>query len=136
MISFRFGPEDVANVRFAISPLMELHNSVRALDHPEAKALHLPWVVATRERVADLDIGVLCALQRSRAYTPDFLNPPPSSPLGDLEAELAEMLATPADQVRAELGRVYAGLVNAHRVGRAVLYVRSPTGDAVIVQES
>ena len=108
MISFRFGPEDVANVRFAISPLMELHNSVRTLDHPEARALHLPWVTATRERVADLDIGVLRALQRSRAYTPDFLNPPPSSPLGDLETELAEMLATPADQVRAEVRRVYA----------------------------
>ena len=108
MISFRFGPEDVANVRFAISPLMELHNSVRTLDHPEAKALHLPWVAATRERVADLDIGMLRALQRSRAYTPDFINPPPSSPLGDLEDELAEMLATPADQVRAEVRRVYA----------------------------
>ena len=108
MLSFRFGPEDVANVRFAISPLMELHNSVRTLDHPEAKALHLPWVVATRGRVADLDIGVLRALQRSRAYTPDFINPPPSSPLGDLEAELAEMLATPADQVRREVRRVYA----------------------------
>jgi DNA-binding transcriptional ArsR family regulator len=108
MISFRFGPEDVATVRFAISPLMELHNSVRALDHPEAKSLHLPWVAATRERVADLDIGVLRALQRSRAYTPDFINPPPSSPLGNLEDELAEMLATPADQVRAEVRRVYA----------------------------
>ena len=108
MLSFRFGPEDVANVRFAISPLMELHNSVRTLDHPEARALHLPWVAATRERVAHLGIGVLRALQRSRAYTPDFLNPPPSSPLGDLETELAEMLATPADQVRAEVCRVYA----------------------------
>jgi hypothetical protein len=108
MISFRFGPEDVANVRFAISPLMELHNSVRALDHPEAKALHLPWVAVTRERVGDLDIGMLRALQHSRAYTPDFLNPPPNSPLGDLEAELAEMLATPPEQVRAEVERVYA----------------------------
>ena len=106
MISFRFGPEDVANVRFAISPLMELQNSVRTLDHPEAKALHLPWVAATRERVADLDIGVLRALQRSRAYTPDFINPPPSSPLGDLEEELEEMLATPADRIRAEVRRV------------------------------
>jgi len=106
MLSFRFGPEDVANVRFAISPLMELHNSVRTLDHPEAKALHLPWVATTRERVADLDIGVLRALQRSRAYTPDFLNPPPRSPLGDLETELAEMLATPADRVREEVRRV------------------------------
>ena len=108
MLSFRFGPEDVANVRFAISPLIELHSSVRTLDHPEAKALHLPWVAATRERVADLDISVLRALQRSRAYTPDFLNPPPSSPLGDLEAELDEMLATPPDQVRAEVRRVFA----------------------------
>lgn len=108
MLSFRFGPEDVANVRFAISPLMELHNSVRTLDHPEAKALHLPWVAATRERVADLDIGVLRALQRSRAATPDFLHPPPRGPLGDLEGEIAEMLATPADQVRAEVRRVSA----------------------------
>jgi hypothetical protein len=108
MLSFRFGPEDVANLRFAISPLMELHNSVRALDHPEAKALHLPWVVATRERLGDLDIGVLRALQRARSYTPDFINPPPSTPLGDLEAELAEMLATPPERVRAEVERVYA----------------------------
>jgi hypothetical protein len=108
MLSVRFGPEDVANVRFAISPLMELHNSVRTLDHPEAKVLHLPWVAATRARVADLGIGVLRALQRSRAYTPDFLNPPPRSPLGDLETELAEMLATPADQVRREVQRVAA----------------------------
>src|SRR5215218_7722294 len=108
MIRIRFGPEDVANLRFAISPLMELHNSVRALDHPEARALHLPWVRATRERVAELDIGVLRALQRRGAYTPDFLNPPPSTPLGDLDAELSEMLATPPDRVRAEVRRVYA----------------------------
>src|SRR5215218_3117734 len=108
MIRIRFGPEDVANLRFAISPLMELHNSVRALDHPEARALHLPWVAATRERVGDLDIAVLRALQRRGAYTPDFINPPPSTPLGDLETELAEMLATPPGQVAAEVRRVYA----------------------------
>src|SRR4051794_24243942 len=108
MVTLRFGPEDVANVRFAISPLMELHNSVRALDHPEAKTLHLPWVAATRERVADLDIGMLRALQRSRAYTPDFIHPPPSTPLGDLEAELAEMLETADEQVVAEVRRVFA----------------------------
>jgi hypothetical protein len=108
MLTFRFGPEDVANVRFAISPLMELHNSVRALDHPEAKALHLPWVAATRERVADLDIDVLRALQRPRAHTPDFISPPPGTPLGDLETELAEMLATPPERVRAEVRHTYA----------------------------
>src|SRR4051794_9593719 len=108
MIRFRFGPEDVANLRFAISPLMELHNSVRTLDHPEARSLHLPWVAATRERVADLDITVLRALQRRGAWTPDFISPPPRTPLGDLEAELDEMLATPPDRVRAEVRGTYA----------------------------
>jgi hypothetical protein len=107
MVTLRLGPEDVANVRFAISPLMELHNSVRALEHPEAKALHLPWVAATRSRVAGLDMALLHALHPHKAYTPDFVDPPPSSPLGELEDELAEMLATPPERVRFELRRAY-----------------------------
>src|SRR4051795_7413460 len=108
MIRFRFGPEDVANLRFGISPLMELQSSVRTLDHPEARSLHLPWVATTRERVADLDITVLRALQRRSAWTPDFISPPPSTPLADLDAELEAMLATPAERVRAEVRRTYA----------------------------
>src|SRR3954467_11376667 len=108
MIRFRFGPEDVANLRFGISPLMELQSSVRTLDHPEARSLHLPWVAATRERVAGLDITVLRALQRRGAWTPAFISPPPSTPLGDLDAELEEMLATPAARIRAEVRRTYA----------------------------
>ena len=109
MVTLRLGPDDVANLRFAISPLMELHASVRALEHPEAKALHLPWVTAARAHVADLDIALLEALQPRKAYTPDFVGPPPRSPLGELEDELAEMLATPPAQVRRELRRAYAG---------------------------
>src|SRR5215213_7701755 len=93
MIRFRFGPEDVANLRFAISPLMELQSSVRTLDHPEARSLHLPWVAATRERVADLDITVLRALQRRGAWTPDFVSPPPGTPLADLRAEVRRTYA-------------------------------------------
>src|SRR5215204_4787619 len=100
MLTLHLGPEDVAGLRFAISPLMELHNSVRALEHPEATALHLPWVAATRERVAGLDMALLHALHPRRAYTPDFVDPPPHSPLGELEEELETMLATPPAQVR------------------------------------
>src|SRR5215203_3725948 len=109
MVTLYVGPEDLANLRFAISPLMELHTSVRALEHPEAKALHLPWVAATRRRVADLDMALLHALHPRKAYTPDFVSPPPRSPLGDLEDELEEMLATPPDQVRLEIRRAYDG---------------------------
>lgn len=103
MLVLRFGATDLANVRFAISPLMELHRSVRALNDPGAQAIHLPWIAATRESLRDLDLDLLRALQPLGVYSPDFIHPPPQSPLTELEDELAEMLATPADRVRAEI---------------------------------
>jgi DNA-binding transcriptional ArsR family regulator len=107
MLVIRFGRRDLANVRFAISPLVEVHRSVRALDDPAARALHLPWITASRELVADVDVDLLRALQPRNAYTPDFVHPPPSSPLAQLDDELAEMLATPGGQIRAEIGHAY-----------------------------
>src|ERR1700709_1182475 len=109
MVTLPLGPGDVANLRFAISPLMELHSSVRALEHPEAKALHLPWVAATRARVAGIDLALLQALHPRAAYPPDFVDPPPRSPLEELEDELEAMLATPPERVRFELRRAYEG---------------------------
>src|SRR5438270_3007881 len=107
MLVLRFGASDLANVRFAISPLVELHRSVRALDDPGAQAIHLPWIAATRESTRDLDLDLLLALQPPGVYSPDFIHPPPRSPLTELEDELAEMLATPADEVRAEVELIY-----------------------------
>jgi hypothetical protein len=107
MLVFRFGSSDLANIRFAISPLIELQRSVRALDDPGAQAIHLPWMAATRELTGDVDLDLLRALQPRGVYSPDFTQPPPSSPLTELEEELAEMLATPADQVRAEVEYLY-----------------------------
>jgi hypothetical protein len=109
MVTLRLGREDVVNLRFAISPLMELHASVAALGHPEAGALHLPWVVATRQRVAGVDLALLEALHPRKAYTPDFVDPPPRSPLEELEDELEVVLATPPERVRFELRRAYEG---------------------------
>jgi DNA-binding transcriptional ArsR family regulator len=109
MLILRFGSSDLANVRFAISPLTELNRSVVALDFPDAQAIHVPWIAATRELMGDLDLGLLRALQPRGVYSPDFMHPPPRSPLTELEDELAEMLATPSDQVRAEVDVVYRG---------------------------
>ena len=107
MLVMSFDRSDLARLRFAISPLVELHRSLRALDDPGAQALHLPWIVATRERVADLDLELLRALAPPRVYTPDFIHPPPTTPLADLDDELGEMLATPPEDVRRELRRAY-----------------------------
>jgi hypothetical protein len=103
----RVGPGALERVRFAISPLTETMRSVRALQDPASRALHLPWVVEARRRTAELDLAPLQALLPDRRYSPDFVDPPPSGPLADLEDELAAVVATPPDQVRAEIERAY-----------------------------
>src|SRR5215208_6317850 len=102
MLVIRFQRSDLARVRFAISPLVELHRSVRALGDPGAQALHLPWIVTTRGEVADLDLDLLRALAPPRVYTPDFIHPPPTPPLAELEAEPTEIIAPPPDHARRE----------------------------------
>jgi hypothetical protein len=107
MITLRFGPAALANVRFAISPLVEVRRSRRLLDDPAGGALHLPWVVEARRLTADLDLSLLRALDPTGVYTPDFVSPPPDTPLAELEDELAVVAATPPEQARAEVERAY-----------------------------
>jgi DNA-binding transcriptional ArsR family regulator len=80
---------------------------VRALDEPGARALHLPWIEQTLPLLADLDLDVLRALTTTESYSPDFVNPPPSTPLAQLDDELEQVTRTPPQQVRAEILRTY-----------------------------
>lgn len=107
MLTIRFGPSDLASVRFSVSPLIELWQSVRALQSPAAPALHSPWLVDSRARVRDLDFATLCALQPPTGHSPDFVHPPPDGPSGELELELERMVATPADQITREICSCY-----------------------------
>jgi Family of unknown function (DUF5937)/Helix-turn-helix domain len=107
MLVIRFGRADLANVRFAISPLMELHMSVRALENPGSQALHLPWIRSTLELASDLPLDLLHAFHPEGAYAPDFIHPPPTTPLAEFDDELARMQATPAEQVVAEIRFAY-----------------------------
>jgi hypothetical protein len=107
MITLRFGPAALAHVRFAISPLTETRRSLRVLEDPGAGALHLPWAIEARRLTADLDLSLLRALDPSGVYTPDFVSPPPTSPLDEFEDQLAVVVATPPEQARAEVQRSY-----------------------------
>ncbi len=107
MIRLRFGPGTLERVRFAISPLMEVTDSVRALRDPDAQALHLPWIREARERTAGLDLAPLMALLPDDRYTPDFISPPPSGPLSGIDDELATLAATPPAVVRGEIEHAY-----------------------------
>ena len=64
MIFARFDTEALTRVRFAISPMLEVARSIRALDDPAGRALHIPWAERARPLVADLDLSLLRAVSR------------------------------------------------------------------------
>jgi len=103
MILARFHTEALTRVRFAISPMFEMTRSIKALKDPASAALHLPWVEQALPAVAGLDLSALVALQSAPHYNPDFVHPPPSSPLVEFEDELAVMVSTPPRQIAGEI---------------------------------
>src|SRR4051794_25712901 len=109
MIELRFAADDLLRVRFAVSPLLETAHAVRALVDPAAHAIHLPWLADARPALAGLDLALLSALAQDRPYVPDFLAPPPETPLPSLADELERVRATPRAQIELELGWAFEG---------------------------
>ena len=109
MIAYRFGPEDLGRVRFAISPLFEIAASLDVLRDPERHAMHAPWIATARERLAGLDLALLEALVPAAGYRPDFVHPPPERPRAGFASELARVRATPPEQVARDLQWAYEG---------------------------
>ena len=107
MIRYHFSPGDLLRTRFAISPLFEATASVQALRDPSSASIHVPWVREARERTRGLELGLLHALVPGQGYHPDFIAPPPETPLPDIAAEIERVRDTPADQVRKELAWCY-----------------------------
>ena len=93
----------MTRTRFAIAPAEELTFSLRLFRDPATAALHLPWIEQTRGLVADLDLLPLLALLPAQGYIPDFITPPPESPLDTIDDALERVRATPAKQVVREL---------------------------------
>lgn len=107
MVRYELVGMDLADVRFAVSPLNELVLSLRAWRDPGRFPLHLRWLHALDEARADLDEATLSALTNSRLWTPDFLNPRPYSPLTRIDDELAGLAQTEPATVRGDLRAVH-----------------------------
>ncbi|WP_433411126.1 ArsR/SmtB family transcription factor [Microtetraspora malaysiensis] len=108
MISFVLGVEDLADTRFALSPLSETVVSLRVLYDPGLSALHLPWRRSILRRTGALDSALLMSLVSRRLTLPDFLTPRPGSFAPDFDAELAVARRTPAGLVRRDLLHTHA----------------------------
>jgi DNA-binding transcriptional ArsR family regulator len=63
LLTIRFGPSDLASVRFSVSPLTELWQSLRVLQSPVAPALHAPWLADARVRARGLDLAALATFE-------------------------------------------------------------------------
>lgn len=110
MISYRFGPEDLGRVRFALSPLFEVAGSLHVLRDPSRRAMHAPWVRLARTRLRGLDLAPMEAVIPARGrFRPDFVHPPPETPRATFDAELERVRATPPEQVARDLGWAYEG---------------------------
>jgi DNA-binding transcriptional ArsR family regulator len=103
---FDFTLVDLARLRFAFSPLSEAVASLRVLQDAARHAMHLPWIRAVRPRLAELDLRLLFALVPPGPYFADFLTPPPTSPLPDIDAELKLVGAADLDEAVAEVRRL------------------------------
>ena len=98
-----FGRDDPARVRFAISPVWETMAALRVLLEPQRRKYHLPWLEAVRPDLERLDLWPLLVLSPRSGWTPDFLSPGPAGPGTDITDELAQVRATPPEQVAQEV---------------------------------
>jgi DNA-binding transcriptional ArsR family regulator len=103
MLTYVFTLDDLARTRFAISPMFELVGGLRILRAPERAAIHLPWIRTALPSAYELGLEPWLSLMPPRGYVPDFITPPPSTPLTTIEEELELVRATPIRRVRAEL---------------------------------
>ncbi|MFE0771611.1 winged helix-turn-helix domain-containing protein [Streptomyces sp. NPDC058861] len=101
-----FSTDDLARMRFCVSPMWQVGTSFRLLRSDVADPLHRRWLDQVRPRVtaAGLDRGWLSGLIPAAAgYVPDFLNPTPPGPAPTLAEELAAVAATTPERVRRDL---------------------------------
>ncbi|MGW2634458.1 ArsR family transcriptional regulator [Streptomyces chattanoogensis] len=136
VVELLFSARDLAQMRFAVSPMWEVGPSFRLLTSAAVHPVHRRWVEQVRPRVtaAGLDRGWLAELIPPSGYVPDFLNPTPSGPMATLAAELDSIAAAPTDRVRNDLDRL--GLQQGGLGLRArTLYARPDARLARVVEE-
>jgi DNA-binding transcriptional ArsR family regulator len=109
VLTLGFSADDLARTRFACSPLWEAIESLRMRQDRASAVVHGPFIEASHQRLDGFDMGELLLLVPPHGYIPDFLTPPPAEALPSMQTELERLRATPAERVRADVARRFAG---------------------------
>ncbi|MGW2217374.1 DUF5937 family protein, partial [Nonomuraea sp. NPDC001684] len=105
-LDLTFTAHDLANIRFAVSPLGEVVASARVVKNPAAHPLLRPWADQVRRRLQDVDWRLLSDLVPVPTISiAGFTCTPPSTSMPDLELELATMRGAAA-RVRTDLDHI------------------------------
>jgi DNA-binding transcriptional ArsR family regulator len=99
MISLEVQPQDLANVRFAYSPLVELAASYKELRSGYLGPLQA-WGDEARRSLADTALPHMDAMILAHSYMADFLTPTPTTNETDIEREFDRMRRTPVSVIR------------------------------------
>src|SRR5882724_4672190 len=103
-VTLQLQSEDLASIRFAVSPLRECLGAFRAWADPARRAMLPPWMAQAQTGQAVIDWEVLrslvCVPQRA---IPDFLLPPPPTASPELSDELGNLRRTPESVVLADM---------------------------------
>lgn len=100
------GVADVARMRFALSPLAEVVESLYQLSSRRTSPPHRGWVEATRDGLRDVDMTLLGAVVPAGAYVADFLFEA-ASDAGGIDDQLRLVAETRADRIRADVEAVW-----------------------------
>src|SRR5262245_31885899 len=100
MIKIHITPDDISELRFAYSPLLELVTSYGSLYKPGHQSAHHRWTDEAMTALQGAEFSHMDALMLAKGYIPDFITPTPTDPRPTLERELELVAATPHDLVR------------------------------------
>ncbi|GAA2577166.1 DUF5937 family protein [Winogradskya consettensis] len=108
MIQYELSADDLADTRFAISPIQELVCSIWALRDPGRYTLHLPWRRAALAALAPDDLALLLSLVGKSRGLPDFLTPRPATYTPDVAEQIDQVARTPPELVRRDIAATHA----------------------------
>lgn len=122
---FEVGAEDLLRTRFALSPVFELQNVMRALAGPHNRGIPEAWLGRLRDRfgtlrAADPAVDAILALHTSRSGA-TFLCPPPRRIGQTIDDDLAALRAAPGEAARAEIDFYLERRPDTRDAARAVL---------------
>ncbi len=110
MLQIEFVPADLADLRFAHSPMVEVVTSVFALNRPTTYWMYASWRAKVQPLLAGAGLETfLAVVSGPTCFVPDFLTPVPAIARPRLDEELQVIAATPLDRVAAEVDAAWTG---------------------------